>query len=311
MNNDELRIVFMGTPDFAAASLKRLHEAGKNIVGVITAPDKPAGRGMKMQASPVKEYAVEIGLVVLQPEKLKAQEFLEQLKALKPDLGIVVAFRMLPEVVWSLPQRGTFNLHASLLPDYRGAAPIHWAVINGEEETGVTTFFLQHEIDTGDIIFQERTPIGEYETTGELYERLMNIGAELVVKTVDAIEADNIITQPQPDVKKLKHAPKIFKETARIDWYRDPLELHNFIRGMSPFPGAWTHDDKNQIVKIYRSDFERIHHKHEIGNALVDGDILKIACNGGYILPKELQSEGRKKLNVAEWLRGNSVSKFT
>jgi len=301
----------MGTPDFAAASLKRLHEAGKNIVAVVTAPDKPAGRGMKLQPSAVKEYAVQNGLVVLQPEKLKAPEFLEPLSALKPDLGIVVAFRMLPEAVWSMPPRGTFNLHASLLPDYRGAAPIHWAVINGESETGVTTFFLKHEIDTGDIIHQEKTPIGEYETTGELYERLMAIGAELVEKTVDAIEANSITTQPQPDVAQPKHAPKIFKETARIDWNRDPFEVHNFIRGMSPFPGAWTHDDKNQIVKIYRTDYERIHHKLEPGNTLMQDDILKIACVGGFVLAKELQSQGRKKLPVAEWLRGNTVARFS
>jgi methionyl-tRNA formyltransferase len=308
--SDKLRIVFMGTPDFAAASLKRLNESGKNIVGVITAPDKPAGRGMKLQPSAVKEYAVANGLTVLQPEKLKAPEFIEQLKALEPELGIVVAFRMLPEVVWSMPTKGTFNLHGSLLPDYRGAAPIHWAVINGEEETGVTTFFLRQEIDTGDIIFQEKTPIGDYETTGDVYERLMNIGADLVVKTVDAIEADDVPRHSQLQSQNLKPAPKIFKDTARIDWNRDPLDLHNFIRGMSPFPGAWTVDDKNQIVKIYRSDYERIPHKLEIGNALVDGDILKIACLGGFVLPKELQSEGRKKLNVAEWLRGNSVNNF-
>jgi len=300
----------MGTPDFAAASLKRLHELGKNIAAVVTAPDKQAGRGMKVQQSAVKEYAVANGLVVLQPEKLKSPEFLQQLKDLKPDVGVVVAFRMLPESVWSLPKKGTFNLHASLLPNYRGAAPIHWAVLNGEEETGVTTFFLKHEIDTGDIIYQEKTPIGDYETTGEVYERLMNIGADLVVKTVEDIESQSIVTKPQAEIKELKSAPKIHKDDARIDWNKEPLQLHNFIRGMSPFPGAWTTDDKNQIVKIYRCDYERIQHQNENGNALVEDDILKIACNGGYIIPKEIQSEGKKKLNVAEWLRGNSVKKF-
>jgi len=308
--SERLRIVFMGTPDFAAASLKRLHEAGKNIVGVITAPDKPAGRGMKLQPSAVKEYAVANGLNVLQPEKLKAPEFLEAFNALQPDLGIVVAFRMLPEVVWSKPKKGTFNLHASLLPNYRGAAPIHWAVINGESETGVTTFFLRHEIDTGDVIFQQKTPVGENETTGELYERLMNIGAGLVVKTVDAIESNDVPRQPQLHSTDLKPAPKIFKETARIDWNNDAQTLHNFIRGMSPFPGAWTLDDKNQIVKIYRGTFERSSHNQETGAALVANDVLKIACPDGYVLATELQSEGRKRMNVADWLRGNNVTKF-
>lgn len=302
-----MRIVFLGTPDFAAASLEALHKAGKEIVAVVTAPDKPAGRGMQLQQSAVKQYAVAHNLRLLQPEKLKSEKFLEQLNDLKPDLGIVVAFRMLPELVWNMPPMGTFNLHASLLPQYRGAAPIHWAVINGERKTGVTTFFLKHEIDTGDIILQRETKIGDMETTGDVYNRLMNLGASLVVETVDYIEAGAVKTIQQSMDGGTKLAPKIFKNDARIDWTSQPIKLHNLIRGMSPFPGAWTLDQNDRIIKIYRSKYEVAPHTLDAGHVVIQGADMKIACTGGFIWPLELQSEGRKKMKVEEWVKGNEI----
>ena len=242
MKGKELRIVFMGTPEFAISSLKELVENGYNVVGVITAPDKPAGRGNKLSESAVKKYAVENNVKVLQPEKLKNPEFLTELEGLKADLQVVVAFRMLPEVVWNMPPIGTFNLHGSLLPQYRGAAPLNWAVINGETKTGVTTFLLDHEIDTGKIIFKRETPIGENETVGDVHDRLMEIGATLVVETVDAIAEGNIQPIPQTELiegTEIKHAPKIFKEDCKIDWNKDSESIRNLIRGLSPYPAAW------------------------------------------------------------------------
>jgi methionyl-tRNA formyltransferase len=324
-----LRIVFMGTPAFAVASLDALVKAGYNIVGVITAPDKPAGRGMQLQQSAVKKYAVENNLRVLQPEKLKNPEFLAELKSLNADLQIVVAFRMLPELVWNMPPMGSVNLHGSLLPQYRGAAPINWAVINGEKETGVTTFKLKHEIDTGDILLQESFPIGENDTAGEVHDKMKEIGAQLLVKTVKGLAEGTLKEKPQasmvngessikePDDLKEhssftihhspKHAPKIFTETCKIDFTKTVEEVHNLIRGLSPFPGAFTFlNDK--MLKIYRSEKELTTVKSATGSYETDGkSFLKFACADGYVLVKELQLEGKKKMLVEDFLRGYRV----
>lgn len=298
----------MGTPEFAVASLDALVKAGCNIVGVITAPDKPAGRGMKLQESAVKKYAVEKGLNILQPEKLKNPEFLNELRSLQADLQIVVAFRMLPEVVWNMPPKGTINLHGSLLPQYRGAAPINWAVINGEKETGVTTFKLKHEIDTGDILLQESFPIGENETAGEVHDKMKEIGAQLLVKTVKEIAEGTLKEIPQSSISgALKHAPKIFTETCKIDFSKTVEEVHNLIRGLSPFPGAFTYlNDK--MLKVYRSEKEITPNppgEEALKNYITDGKtFLKFACANGYVHIKELQLEGKKKMQVDEFLRG-------
>ena len=244
MSGKGLRIVFMGTPGFAVATLKAIVEAEYNIVGVITAPDKPAGRGRKIQESEVKKYALDKGLKILQPEKLKNPEFIAELESLKPDLQIVVAFRMLPEIVWQIPKIGTFNLHGSLLPQYRGAAPINWAVINGEKATGLTTFLIDKEIDTGRILLQKEVEILNIDSAGSLHDKMMIIGAELVKETVELIATGDFNAKPQEaffaNAEELKHAPKIFKEDCKIDWSRDASQIYNFIRGLSPFPGAWT-----------------------------------------------------------------------
>lgn len=305
----DLRIVFMGTPEFAVASLDALIKAGCNIVGVITAPDKAAGRGMQLQQSAVKKYAVEKGLHILQPEKLKDPEFLEQLRSLNADLQVVVAFRMLPEAVWNMPPMGSVNLHGSLLPQYRGAAPINWAVINGEKETGVTTFKLKHEIDTGDILLQRSFPIGENETAGEVHDRMKEIGAELLVKTVKGL-AEGSLTEvpqnlkPQTSNPELKHAPKLFTETCRIDFYKPLAEVHNLIRGLSPFPGAFT-SFNGKMLKIYRTEKEPGNTRSSPGNFETDKKtFLKFACTDGYVLVKELQLEGKKKMNTEDFLRG-------
>ena len=308
MNYRDLRIVFMGTPEFAVASLDALVNAGCNIVGVITAPDKPAGRGLKLQESAVKKYAVEKNLKVLQPEKLKNPQFLEELKSLNADLQVVVAFRMLPEVVWNMPPIGTVNVHASLLPQYRGAAPINWAVISGEKESGVTTFKLKHEIDTGDILLQEKISIGDNETAGELHDQLKKLGAQVLVKTVQGLADGSLKETPQSAISDqqsaLKHAPKIFTETCKIDWNKSVEEVHNLIRGLSPFPGAFTHlSDK--LLKIYRSEKESKQPTISPGEFQTDGKtFLKFACSDGFILVKELQLEGKKKMNVEDFLRG-------
>jgi methionyl-tRNA formyltransferase len=308
-----LRIVFMGTPEFAVASLDILVQNNYNIVGVITVPDKPAGRGQQLQQSAIKKYALEKGLNILQPEKLKAEEFLNELRSLKADLQIVVAFRMLPEVVWKMPRLGTFNLHGSLLPQYRGAAPINWAVMNGDKETGVSTFFLQHEIDTGKIIFREKTVIGDDESAGEIHDRLMIIGASLVLKTVKAIENNNY---PQTDQSEFiakgeqeKHAPKIFKEDCRINW-QDPMKkIHDHIRGLSPYPAAFTElistDDKTYSIKIFKTETERSDHTETIGSVHTDSKTyIKVAVKDGFINITDLQLPGKKRLAVSELLRG-------
>jgi len=299
----------MGTPDFAVASLKALAEEGCQIVGVITAPDKPAGRGMKLTESAVKKYALEKGLHLLQPEKLKNPKFLDELKSLRADLQVVVAFRMLPEVVWNMPPMGTINVHGSLLPQYRGAAPINWAVINGEKETGVTTFRLKQEIDTGDILLQERIPIGENETAGELHDKMKEAGARLLVQTVKELAEGELQPLPQEVLEdeskaEIKHAPKIFTETAVIDWNRSTAALHNLIRGLSPFPGAFTHLD-GKTFKIYRSERELNAHVKTPGEKFTDGKTyLKFATVDGFVLAKEVQLEGKKRLSIEDFLRG-------
>lgn len=307
-----LRIVFMGTPDFAVASLDALVQAGFNIVGVVTAPDKPAGRGMKLTESSVKKYAVEKGLPILQPEKLKNPAFIEQLRACKADLQIVVAFRMLPEIVWNMPPSGTINLHGSLLPQYRGAAPIHWAVINGEKETGVTTFKLKHEIDTGDILLQKKFPIGEDETTGEVHDRMKVTGATLLVETVKGLADGSLEEIGQSSVvsresSELKHAPKIFTETCQIDWDKTADKIHNLIRGLSPFPGALTTLD-GKILKVYKSRKEVSVQTQDPGQSLTDGKTyLKFSCADGYIHILDMQLEGKKRMLIEDFLRGYRV----
>ena len=314
MKKEDLRIVYMGTPEFAVESLRRLIEGGYNVVGVITMPDKPVGRHQDtLQASAVKQYAVAHGLPVLQPEKLKDPVFLEQLRTLRADLQIVVAFRMLPEVVWAMPPLGTFNLHASLLPQYRGAAPINWAVINGETETGVTTFFLRHEIDTGAVIRQVRVPIADTDNVGIVHDKLMEVGGQLVVDTVDRILAGDVHPVPQeemPDCGALKAAPKIFKETCRIDWQGKTLkQLHDFVRGLSPYPAAWTEmqdaSGKVYSLKIFASEKEAGTPKEPTGTILSDGrTYLKVAVDGGYLHLTELQIAGKKRMRTEDFLHG-------
>lgn len=318
MNFSGLRIIFMGTPDFAVASLDALVQAGCNIVGVITAPDKPAGRGMKLTGSAVKNYAAEKKLHILQPDKLKNPVFNNELRNLQPDLQVVVAFRMLPEIVWSMPPMGTINLHGSLLPQYRGAAPINWAIINGEKETGVTTFKLQHDIDTGNILFQERILIGDNETASELHDRMKLIGASLVVKTVRGLAEGGLQEVSQqvvaPEVlnpsdrpglyEVLKHAPKIFPDTCKIDWNRNVDEVHNLIRGLSAFPGAFTYLD-GKLLKIFRAQKEKNTSTVEAGKYDTDKkSFLHFACSDGFISVKEIQLEGKKKMGIEEFLRG-------
>ncbi len=314
MDPKKIRIVFMGTPDFAVESLKALVENGYNVVGVITAPDKPAGRGRQLSESAVKQYADQQNLNILQPEKLKNPEFIAELERLKADLQIVVAFRMLPEVVWNMPPLGTFNLHASLLPQYRGAAPINWAIINGETETGITTFLLSHEIDTGQVIFQKKVVIDEKDTVGDLHDRLMTLGAELVLKTVDAIANQEVepIDQSRmtdhPD--KIKQAPKIFKDDCRIDWTKDTESVRNLVRGLSPYPTAWTefiHSETNEILmaKIF-SVFRDNRSLPAAPGTLVTDDkkFLNIACSDGWLSVAEIQLSGKKRMKIDELLRG-------
>lgn len=313
MNKKDLRIVFMGTPDFAVESLRILVENNYNVVGAITMPDKPSGRGHKIQYSAVKNYALEKNIPILQPEKLKDETFIQQLKDWKADLQIVVAFRMLPEIVWNMPPLGTFNLHGSLLPQYRGAAPINWAIINGEKETGVTTFFLSHEIDTGKIILQEHLIINETDNAGIIHDKLMIIGAQLVKKTVDLILSDKVegISQEQfyKNSSELKTAPKIFKDTiCRIDWKQPINSIYNLIRGLSPYPTAWTELHYNgdfQNIKIYSSEILMEDHSLEKGQIVTDNkSFIKVAVKDGFINIKELQLPGKKAMKSEELLRG-------
>lgn len=303
----KLRIVFLGTPEFAVASLRALVENDCNVVAVITAPDKPKGRGKQLSTSAVKDYALDIDLPILQPTNLKSPEFLEELKSYQADLQIVVAFRMLPIVVWDMPRLGTFNLHASLLPQYRGAAPINWAIINGERETGVTTFFLKHEIDTGQIIFQEKEEIKEDDNVGSLYERLMERGGKLVVKTVRAIEEDNYPQMEQDTSSELKSAPKIFRETCEIDWNQRTEKVRNFIRGLSPYPAAFT-TLNGQNVKIFNVTISQERCSKEVGNFETDGKkYLRIKTSDGAMDVLELQLQGKKRMAIQDFLRGNQL----
>lgn len=313
MEAKRLRIVYMGTPDFAVAPLRRLVEEGYNIVGVVTMPDKPAGRGLHMQASAVKRYAVEAGLPVYQPEKLKDPQFVETLRSLAPDLGIVIAFRMLPEIVWAMPHLGTFNLHASLLPQYRGAAPINWAIINGEKESGVTTFLLNHEIDKGAILCQQRVAIDEDDDAGTLHDKLMNAGTDLVVETIERIASGAIAPVDQQTIEPqvVRDAPKIFKETCRIDWSASGDTVCNLVRGLSPYPAAWSELHKEGAspigVKIFRVHAETCPADRlpAPGTLVTDGrTFMKVACADGYLFLDELQLAGKKRMAVADLLRG-------
>lgn len=307
-----IRIVFMGTPDFAVASLDALVTAGFRVVGVITAPDKPAGRGMRLTASAVKKYAVEKNLKVLQPEKLKDPFFLNELRSLRADVQVVVAFRMLPEVVWNMPPLGTINVHGSLLPQYRGAAPIHWAVINGEKQTGVTTFKLKHAIDTGDILLQKSFPVGEDETTGEVHDRMKMIGAQLLVETMNGLADQTLseIAQPLPGeaMEILRHAPKIFTKDCVVNWEATTQKVYDLVRGLSPFPGALTELD-GKTLKIFRGLKEFSDHSEVPGKILSDGKtFLKFACSDGYLHITDLQLEGKRRMPVEEFLRGYRLS---
>lgn len=307
MTKENLRIIYMGTPDFAVESLRALVEGGYNVVAVVTMPDKPIGRhGSVLQPSPVKQYALEHDLKILQPEKLKDSSFIEELKALKADLQIVVAFRMLPEIVWSMPPLGTFNAHASLLPKYRGAAPINWAVINGETETGITTFFLKHKIDTGDIIQQVRIPIEETDNVEVVHDKLMVLSGKLVTETVDNIITGTIKAIPQDQFKDvpLTPAPKIFRETCRIDWNQSTKRIYDFIRGLSPYPAAWT-TLEGKSVKIYETEKDVATPSEKPGTIVSDGKTnLKVATADGWLNIKTLQLEGKKKMPVTDLLRG-------
>jgi len=301
---ENLRIIFMGTPEFAVPSLDLLYKAGYNIVGVVTAPDKPAGRGMKLSESEVKKYAVANNLKVFQPEKLKHPDFIEQLRKLNADLQVVVAFRMLPEVVWNMPPLGTINLHASLLPQYRGAAPINWAIINGEKETGVTTFKLQQEIDTGNILLQEKIKISDSETAGTLHDKMKTRGAEVLLRTVQQLHNGTLQEHPQSHSSVLRAAPKIFSEDCKINWDQGVAEITNFIRGLSPYPTAFTFLNGKKL-KIFSADIEQFQNLDTLGNFITDyKSYLKFVARDGYISIKELQLEGKKRMHVADFLRG-------
>ncbi len=302
--NDSPRIVFMGTPAFAVASLKALIDAKMNVVGVVTAPDKPAGRGMQLQQSAVKQFSLAHNLPIAQPEKLKSPEFFSQIVAWQPDIQIVVAFRMLPESIWSYPPMGTLNVHGSLLPQYRGAAPINWAIINGEKETGVTTFRLQHAIDTGDILLQERIPISPNMTAGELHDIMMEVGAQTLVKTLKGLIDHTIHATPQKEGLVIQHAPKLFTKDCNIDWQQPVTQIHNLIRGLAPFPGAMTKVE-GKIVKLFSTTILKETPKEAIGSFVTDGKTFaKFACSDGYIQLNDIQWEGKKRMPIADFLRG-------
>lgn len=306
----DLRIVFMGTPEFAVTILKKLIKEDFNIVGVVTAPDKKAGRGRKINESAIKKYAIKNKLKLLQPTNLKSEDFIYNLKALKANLHVVVAFRMLPKLVWKMPSYGTFNLHASLLPDYRGAAPIHWAIINGEKKTGVTTFFIDEKIDTGNIILQNEIIIHKDEIVGELHDRLMKLGADLVAETVIKIKNNSVTTQKQKQDSQ-KIAPKLFPDNCRIDWNNSIDRIYDHIRGLNPFPAAWSEMLNNDVVmplKIYKVRKEKINHNEDIKNIITSKEEIKIAVNGGFIYIDQLKISGKKKLDSKSLLNGYSFS---
>lgn len=316
MTKEDLKIVFLGTPDFAVESLRRIVDGGYNVVGVVTMPDKPAGRGHKLYQSPVKEFALERGLHLMQPVKLKDQEFVDELRSLNADLFVVIAFRMLPEVVWTMPRLGTFNLHASLLPRYRGAAPINWAVINGDTETGVTTFFLKHEIDTGDIIAQERIEIRPTDNVGDVHDRLMMLGADLTIKTIDDIIAGTLTTVPQDQLigdSEPTPAPKIFKETCQIDWAASAEQVHNLVRGLSPYPAAWSMltdgDSEIGAVKIFETRIEDGNSALTPGEvSIVDGRLAVGSGDGKAIEILSLQVPGKRRMSTSDFLRGSRLN---
>jgi methionyl-tRNA formyltransferase len=300
-----MRLIFMGTPDFAVPSLRILLDHGYDVVAVITAPDKPGGRQGVLQSA-VKQFSVARGLRVLQPEKLRNPEFLAELQALRADLQVVVAFRMLPEVVWNMPPHGTLNLHGSLLPKYRGAAPINWAIIRGEEETGVTTFLLRHEIDTGDVLLQTTLPIGPDDTAGDLHDRMMQVGAELVLATVRQIESGQVTPIPQSSLIAVSNAPKLFTESCQIDFGQSAHAVHNFVRGLSPYPGAWTILDEKiiKVLKTSRLDFKK-KTNHPVGTFLSDGKTyLQIVVDDGVLGVEEVQMEGKRRMSVGDFLNG-------
>lgn len=302
----------MGTPDFAVGTLDQLLKAGFNVVGVITAPDRPAGRGRKVQESAVKQFAVSHNLRVLQPTNLKDEEFIKELESLNANLQVVVAFRMLPKAVWQMPEYGTFNLHASLLPQYRGAAPINWAIINGETETGVTTFFIDEKIDTGNIILQKIEKILPEDNVGTLHDRLMNVGAALVVATCQQIEAGNVVRKIQQESLELKAAPKIHKETCQIDWNASLEQIQNHIRGLSPYPGAWSsmiNGDKEEQIKIFTTAIEQEDHNYNVGKLVLEKKSLKVAVKNGFIVLLELQLPGKRRMKVSDILNGLNLDK--
>lgn len=313
-----MRIVFMGTPEFAVASLDALIKNNLDVVAVITAPDKPAGRGQNLAQSAVKIYALQKQIKILQPENLKDENFIKELKGLKADLQLVVAFRMLPESVWNMPPLGTYNLHASLLPKYRGAAPINWAIINGEKETGITTFKLKHEIDTGNILFSEKAQISEKMNAGELHDLLMQKGADLILKTVSEVQTNyeqgkQPIFIPQNE-KEVCHAPKLNKETCRINWNRDSKSIYNLIRGLSPYPGAFTElitaVKQPLVLKIFNADYQMLNHTFSIGHIETDSkSVFRVYCSNGFVLIKELQLQGKKRMMTEEFLRGFKLTK--
>ncbi|MBU2018852.1 MAG: methionyl-tRNA formyltransferase [Bacteroidetes bacterium] len=309
-----MRIVFMGTPDFAVVILKAMVEAKHQVVGVVTVADKPSGRGQKVNESAVKKFAASQELFIMQPEKLKDEQFVSDLKALSADLFVVVAFRMLPEVIWSMPSKGTINLHGSLLPQYRGAAPINWAIINGEKETGVTSFFIEKEIDTGKILIQEKIKILENQTAGEIHDLLAELGASVILKTIDGIQTDTLepIDQATFDLSTIKHAPKIFKEDGQINWNQSAQLIHNFIRGLSPYPGAYTYlykDDKKMMFKIFGSKITNIPIK-EKGFIKVDSEGILFPTENCYLRVDEIQMEGKRRMTFKEFQAGNEIQSF-
>ncbi len=308
MDKPALKVLFFGTPDFAVETLKQIHREGYEIVAVVTTPDKPAGRGRKLKKSAVKRYAEQHGLPLLQPEKLKDEQFIETIKSLQPDVGVVVAFRILPRQVYEIPRLGTFNLHASLLPDYRGAAPINHVIINGEKETGITTFFLNDKVDTGEILLQEKVPVDKMETAGSLHDKLMYRGAKLVLETLRKIEAGAIEPQPQPELPHLHPAPKLTRENTRIDWHQPGERIERFIRGLSPYPGAWSmmqlNDEKSRRCVLYLADFEPGEPHHEPGKIHWDGKNFRIAVRDGWIIPQLIKTEGKKTLARKDFING-------
>lgn len=316
MNKEDLKIVFLGTPDFAVESLDAIVKGGYNVVGVVTMPDKPAGRGKKIMQSPVKQYAVEHGLRVLQPVKLKDPVFVEELRSLNADLFIVIAFRMLPEIVWQMPRLGTFNLHASLLPRYRGAAPINWAVINGDKETGVTTFFLKHEIDTGDIIDRRKVAIHDSDNVGDVHDRLMHLGAELTVSTIDSILDGSLKTVSQEELLAMEAveaspAPKIFHDTCHIDWTREAVDVHNLVRGLSPYPGAWSlmadAGAEPQSMKIFETRLTGVPATGAPGTIVVDGKRMLVNTADRQLEIVTIQAPGKRRMSADEYLRGSRL----